>query len=62
MVSKCPKASCEICLMRQPTLESAGEFNKDNPDHWECALECAVGNSNFPDRGHLCFEYVADYT
>jgi len=58
MVSKCPKASCEICLMRQPTLESAVEFDKDNPEHWECA----VGNSNFPDGAVVCFEYVADYT
>ena len=58
MVSKCPKATCEMCLMRQPTLESAGEFIKDNPDHWECV----VGNSNFPDGASLCIDYVADYT
>ena len=58
MVSKCPKASCETCLMRQPTIESAIKFNHSDPDHWECAFE----NDNFPDRGHLCFDYVFDYT
>jgi len=58
MVSKCPKAACENCLMRQPTLESAGGFDKDNPEHWECA----AGNDSFPDGAVVCMDYVMDLT
>lgn len=58
MVSKCPKASCEMCLMRQPSMEAAGNFDKANPDHWECA----AGNSDFPDGAVVCLDYMFDYT
>ena len=48
------KASCYNCAMRQPTLESAGNFNPANPDHFECAVESEF----FPDAADICQDYV----
>ena len=49
------KTSCTTCLLRQPTLESASNFDPDDDLHWECAL----GNEMSDDN---CTDYILDYT